>query len=140
MKTWMWIIALTVLIAGASMVSAEDMKNGMMGKGMGMEMMSDKKMMGMCPTMKGMMDKTVVATSDGGIVIVMGNKITKYDKNLNVVKEVELKMDMEGMHKMMENMKGMCPMMKGMSGEDGQSEKADEAVPAAQEVDHSSHH
>ncbi len=128
MKTWMWVVALVVLIGGVSLVSADDMKGGMMEKGMGMCMMKD------------MMDKTVVATSDGGIVIVIGNKITKYDKNLNVVKETEFKMDMEGMHKMMEGMKGMCPMMKGMSGDKAENNQATEPVPAADAVDHSSHH
>ena len=43
------------------------------------------------PPMPGMMSaKTVVATSDGGIVIVEGNKVTKLDSNLSVVKSVEL--------------------------------------------------
>lgn len=45
------------------------------------------------PSGSGMMgetQKTVVATSDGGIVIVEGNTITKLDKDLNVTKSVEL--------------------------------------------------
>ncbi len=123
MKKNMWIVMLIVLLAGSSLVYAESMKDGrmkegIMGKGMmGGEMM-DGKMMGMCPMMKSMMERSVVATSDGGVIVVAGNKLTKYDKDLNVVKEVELKMDMEGMQKMMENMKGMCPMMKGMMGKD----------------------
>jgi len=35
--------------------------------------------------------KTVVATSDGGIVIVQGNRITKFDKDLEITKSIELK-------------------------------------------------
>ena len=110
-----------------------DDKGGMMGGGM----------MGMCPMMKSMMERSVVATSDGGVVVVTGNKLIKYDKDLNVIKEVELKMDMEDMHKMMDNVKGMCPMMeKGMK--DGMSPKDDddddEAAEAAEKAEHESHH
>ena len=71
-------------------------KMGMMGK----EKMEDK-MMGMHSMMKSMMERSVVATSDGGVVVVMGNTLTKYNKDLKIVKEVELTMDMEGMQKMM---------------------------------------
>ena len=133
-------IMLMVLFAGASFVYAEGMKGGMMGKGMsgGMkdgEMMGKGmmhgKMMGMCPTMNSMMERSVVATNDGGVVVVMGNKLTKYDKDLNVVKEVELKMDKEGMQKMMENMKSMCPMMEKMKSSD--ESKAGESKVSAQE-------
>jgi len=96
------------------------------------------KMMGTCPMMQSMMQKQVVATSDGGIIVVGGNKITKYDKDLNVVKEVEQKMDMEGMKKMMKD----CPMMgKGMMGNTGDdAETTAEKTAPAKEVDHASHH
>ena len=122
----------------AGIMDGKGGKMGMMGKGM-----MDDKMMGMCPMMKSMTGRSVVATSDGGVVVVMGNKLTKYDKDLNVVKEVELKMDMEGMQKMMGNMKSMCPMMgKGMK--DGMSKKDndddDEAAEAAEKAEHESHH
>lgn len=40
-------------------------------------------MMGMHPT--------VVATSDGGVVVLAGGKLAKYDASLNLVKEVEIK-------------------------------------------------
>jgi hypothetical protein len=119
MKKNTWIMVLVVLLAGASLVYAEGMKGvmmkeGMMGKGMMDGEMMGCKMMGMCPMMNSMMERSVVVTSDGGVIVVMGNKLTKYDKDLNVVKEVELKTDMEGMQKMMENMKVTCPMMKSM--------------------------
>jgi hypothetical protein len=82
------------------------MKEGMMGKGM-----MGKGMMG------SMMEKKIVATQDGGVVIWSGNKLTKYDKNLALVKEVELKDDMAQMQqKMMENRKDM-----GCSGGDFQA-------------------
>lgn len=117
----------------AGMMEGKDGMMGMMGKGM-----MDGKMMGMCPMMKSMMERSVVATSDGGVVVVMGNKLTKYDKDLNVVKEIEQKMDMEGMQKMMKD----CPMMgKDMMGkmDNDAGATADSAAPA-KEVDHASHH
>ena len=135
-------LALAQMDKGKEMMGDKGME--MMGeKGMGMMRgnMMDKdgmmggKMMGMMGMMHSMMQKQVVATSDGGIIVATGNKITKYDKDLNVVKEVELKMDMEGMQKMMENMKNMCPMMgKGMMGG---GDAAGEAISADA---HASHH
>ena len=125
-----------------------DEKGGMMGM-MGKGMMGDKDgmmsgkmmgMMGMHGMMMKMMEKTMVATSDGGVIVLAGNKLTKYDKDLNVVKEVELKMDMEGMQKMMDNMKGMCPMMGKMKSSD--ESKGEESKESAEEekAEHESHH
>ena len=127
-----------VIFLTVSVVFAQGMKE--MGGSKGA--MMDKGMMGMHGMMMKMMEKSVVATPDGGIVVVMGNKLTKYDKDLNVVKEVELRMDMEGMQKMMSDMMEKCPMMKGMmGGMDKQSDKAQDTTPAASgEVDHASHH
>jgi len=142
MKKNTWIFIVVVLFASVHLVYAEGMKDGMMDKGMMGKGMMAGKMMGNCPMMKSMMERTIIATSDGGIVIAMGNKITKYDKDLNLIKDVELNMDMEGMHKMMESMKGMCPMMgKGMMGDKDQDTgvKAEPAA-AEKEADHSSHH
>lgn len=81
-------------------------------KMMGKEKMMGKHEMG-AMMMKGMMQKSMVATSDGGVVVLSGNTLTKYDKNLNVVKEIELKCPMEKMHKKMMEMGKDCPMMKG---------------------------
>ena len=109
-----------------------------MGKGM---MDGKGSMMGMHGMMMKMMEKTMVPTSDGGVIVLAGNQLTKYDKDLNVVKEVELKMDMEAMKKNMDDMMKMCPMMgKGMK--DGMSKKDDdnEAAEAAEKVEHASHH
>ena len=149
MKKNTWILMLVVLLMSAGLVYAEGMEDGMMGKGMkggmmeeGMmgKEMTDGKMMGMCQMMKSMMDRSVIATTDGGIVVVSGNKLTKYDKDLNVVKEVELKMDMEGMQKMMETMKAMCPMMKSMMGGEDKAtaEKTDKND--SQQSEHEGHH
>jgi hypothetical protein len=45
-------------------------------------------------------DRQLVATSDGGVVVLFGNKIMKYDKNLNLVKEAEIKIDGDSFRKM----------------------------------------
>ena len=145
------ITILAVIIIGTSGLALAQMndkgkemmgdKAGMMDGKSGMMGMMDGKMMGMCPMMKSMMERSVVATNDGGVVVVMGNKLTKYDKDLNVTKEVEMKMNMEGMQKMMDNMKTMCPMMKGMMGGMGNDTGAKTVSTAPdKEVDHASHH
>ncbi len=118
---------------GMGMMGHGMMKDDMMGK----EGMMGGKKMGMCPMMQSMRQQQVVATSDGGIIVVGGNKITKYDKDLNVVKEVEQKIDMKGMEKMMED----CPMMnKGMGHMGNDAETTAEKTAPAKEVDHASHH
>ena len=73
----------------ADMAADKAKKSGMAHKGM-MKGMKTHNMM----KMHGMMMKSVVATSDGGVVVVAGHKITKYDKDLNLVKEVEMKKGM----------------------------------------------
>lgn len=57
---------------------------------------------------KGMGWKTqMVATDEGGVIVLAGNKLIKYDADLNVEKEVEVKMPMGGK---------TCPMMKASAG------------------------
>jgi hypothetical protein len=89
---------------------------GMSGMGQG----------GMKMSMGGMMDSSAMcnmmmmhfmkpsfafSTKDGGFVVIVGNKIMKYDKEANLKKEVEMKMDTVAMDRMMQQMKS-CPMMK----------------------------
>ena len=60
-----------------------------------------------------MMGKSLVATADGGVVVWLGNKLFKYDKDLVLQKEVEIKIDIEGMQKMMKK----CSMSGKMKSE-----------------------
>ncbi len=114
-KTNLFVVSLvtfTILLPSASLfaqLSTTDSKKnptapaGVQGK----DATSRKKLPGMGAmmplggSMEGMMmaslmrDKSVTPTSDGGIVIVIGNQVTKYDKDLKVVKETELKVDFE---------------------------------------------
>ena len=93
--------------------SDEEMR-GPAGRGMMHGMMDKSRMM-----MKSMMmKKSMVATEDGGVIILSGNKLIKYDGDLNLVKEVTVKQeegDMSGMHKgfrgrgMKMQKEGVCP-------------------------------
>ena len=72
-------------------------------------------MKGMQGMMMGSMKvKSIVATGDGGIVVMAGNKLIKYDKDLNLVKDVEVKMDMVGMQNNISQMMEQCPMCKSI--------------------------
>lgn len=41
----------------------------------------------------------LVATTDGGVIVMVGNRLLKYDTNLNLIKETEIKVK-ENMQKM----------------------------------------
>ena len=143
MKKILIIILVSLLMNASSLTYAQDKTESMNKKGMmdntgmmgsqGMRgrkaMMMDKdKMQGMHPMggmmmkgmmMKGMMEKSMDATGDGGIVVLAGNRLMKYDKNLKLIKEVDIKIDMEAMQKNMTEMMKNCPKMQGdMADED----------------------
>ena len=114
-----------ILLAGIVFmmsVSAEEKQAGMMGKD---KMKGPGKDMG-AMMMKMMMGKSMVATEDGGVVVMIGNKLLKYDKNLNLKKEVKIEIDYSEMKGMMKKYKGMmkkkeCKIEKG-SGESQEAE------------------
>ena len=93
-----------------------------MGKGMGM----GQGMGCDCGKMCMMMQKQMVAASDGGVIVLAGNKLYKYDKNLNLVKEAEIKIDVEGMKKMMGQMKEKCAKKMQMMQEEKSEPAAEE--------------
>ena len=64
----------------------------------------------MCATMMG--KAQMVATDEGGVIVLAGNKLMKYDADLNIVKEVEVKMPLSPM------MDKQCPMWGKMAGQD----------------------
>ena len=114
MKKVIFAVVVIGLFMTTSVISFAQEKGSMMGKGMkgSMKGKADEGMMGVCPMrsmMKTMMGKTMVATGDGGVIVMMCNKLMKFDKDLNLVKEVEIKMEMEGMAKMMKEMKRFNP-------------------------------
>ncbi|MGA2092975.1 MAG: hypothetical protein ABSH16_06160 [Sedimentisphaerales bacterium] len=102
-----------------AMAGKQDESKEMMHKGKMHEGMMHKEMMGMCPMhsmmCERMMKKEIIASEDGGVIIMCCNKLYKYDKDLNLVKEVELKagQDMkEMMGKMQKECMEKCQMMK----------------------------
>ena len=67
-----------------------------------------------CPTCAtacgGMMQASVTAANDGGVVVAAAGKLVKYDAALKKVTEVNLDTDGSGMSQTMQD----CPMMKMM--------------------------
>lgn len=51
--------------------------------------------------MMGILTSSKMVSSDDGVIIMVGNKLLKYDKDLNLLKEVEVKIDMDEYEKMM---------------------------------------
>ncbi|MFH1045557.1 MAG: hypothetical protein V1727_01155 [Candidatus Omnitrophota bacterium] len=64
-------------------------QGGMTGQQDPMMQMQSKRGM-----MERMQPKSMVATGDGGIVVLSGNSLLKYDQDLNLIKEVKIKSDL----------------------------------------------
>ncbi len=79
---------------------------------------SEEQMTAMCPMhgmmMGSMMCMAVVSTEDGGVIVLAGDKLLRYDKDLSLTKEVKIEMDLEGTQKKMAQMMEKCPMCRGM--------------------------
>ena len=72
----------------ANMPTSPDMER----RGMGM---MNPSMMNNMMMMQAMRERSIVPTSDGGVLVVVGSQMMKYDKDLNLVKEAELKINMD---------------------------------------------
>jgi hypothetical protein len=85
-------------------------------------------MMGMCPicaAIHGLLMQTAVAVADGDTYVWAGGKLMKYDRDLNLVKQAEVKIDFAKIHeKMQEMMKYWPPMQQ-------QAPRARRAAPRA---------
>ncbi len=69
---------------------------------------TDSTKMGRCPMMMGMgmmMPRVVANLPDGSILVQSGQKLIKYDQNLNLVKQVTVPADSATMNQMQK----MCP-------------------------------
>ncbi len=116
--------AVAVLSVGASFVSAQGPG---MGRGtMGGPMMSAdsgmmKPMMG-CGMMMGMATPQSVIPVEDGIIVVVGNKLLKYDKNLNLKKEAQIEIDYEEIQARVQQMQQMCPRIHSAPAESDQQE------------------
>jgi hypothetical protein len=138
MKKTILIAAVALLVAAAYLVAPaegkgwfgkSDTEKGKMEKG--------KPMMGMCPMhmmmYRHMMEKKLVPLADGSLVIMTCGKLYKYDKDLNLVKDVELTKIHDDAKAKMEEMKKECAekckmkMTKKMSkAEEEMEEEAEE--------------
>jgi hypothetical protein len=127
MRKLLGFVLIVVLVAAVSrFVFAQETKDSMPDKKAMKAAMADKetmmarhgKMTAMCPMhgmmAKMMMQREMVAAKDGGVIVMSGNRLLKYDRNLNLKKEIELKIDMADMKKMMADMMEKCPMRKMM--------------------------
>lgn len=94
-----------------------DMKHGTMSAETKSHPMST---MGMMEMGKGIL----VATTDGGVVVMVGNELHKYDQRLNLVNTVEIKAETKAVPKM-----GLGPREKGKL-----------APPEGDAAGHSTHH
>jgi len=72
-------------------------------------------MMGMCPmcgAIGGLLMQTAIAAADGDTYVWGGGKLLKYDRDLNLVKEVAAKIDSAKVHAKMQEMMQYWPMMQ----------------------------
>ena len=119
-----WAVAVVVLALGAVIAvvgwaqqpgGPGGMGPGMMGPGMP-GMPGQMGMPGMPPgmgpvqveMMKAVMGRSAIAVSGEQVYVLAGNRLLKYNSDLKVVRETEIKMDMGPMHRMMQGgeMKG----------------------------------
>lgn len=149
MKRMVILVLVFVLVSTiAVMVSAREKDSvmdpqtrrdkNMMDKDRGMMMGHDDGKMGMmkpggkpmCPmcgmACESMMKRDIVPTEDGGVIVVCGDQIIKYDANLNLVKQTEIKIDMEQMQQKMMKMMQSCPMCKKMKMMHDDEDEGDE--------------
>lgn len=114
--------AISILLVGTTFVAAQ-------GPGMGRGMMGGQMMhadSGMMKPMRGcgiMMDmaspKSVIPVDDG-IIVVVGNKLLKYDQDLNLKKETQIEIDYEEIEARMQRMRQMCPQMQSAPAVNGE--------------------
>jgi hypothetical protein len=101
---------------GGGMMNGGTMGGGMQSRGMMGRGMQNRGMMGGNMMSGGMMgpmmrSTSMVPTSDGGVIVLMGNELLKYDKDLNLTKQAQVNFDWENWQKMMMEHRNM--MMGG---------------------------
>ena len=106
-------VALVLLLVVAAVAFAAGRRGGMRGGGMGGGMgrmgAGGGAGMGMMMPMHGMVLTSAVATSGENVYVLVGNQLMKYDADLRLVKEVEVKVDYTKVRQMMEEMRKQMP-------------------------------
>ncbi len=123
MRRWLVPVALILVVAlGSYAILAQQASPApqagsgcLMGGGMDGGMMGGMMGNTTCPggaSCGGMMQASVAATSDGGVVVVAAGKLIKYDAAFKKVNEVDLDVDWNtGNQKTQQTMQN-CPMMQ----------------------------
>jgi hypothetical protein len=123
------LIAAAVLIAGSGVLVAQDTyppeadPNEMNGQ---IQMSCP-----MCMMMAGHLFKSeLVATADGGALLMIGGALYKYDANLTLVAQTQLQIDLQQIQTQLQDMMSNCPMcqqkmqmMKQWRGRGGRSDQ-----------------
>jgi len=99
-KTIILLTIVVVVVVGSYFAFAEKHMGEMMGEKARHGMVDSNDMM-----QKGMMEmhsmagmifgNSMVSAQDGGVIVLMGNRLLKYDSDLNFVKKIELEIDWE---------------------------------------------
>lgn len=80
----------------------------------GMIMSQKGKLMRACPLhalmMHNLMIPSMIATEDSEIIVMAAGKLMKYDENLTLIKEVDIKFDVDAMYRRMGQITEKCPM------------------------------
>ena len=128
MKRWIliFVLCLTVGTVSYTVWAQQQGDPGKMGNMKMDRMMSDQNRPqwshdGMCMMhghmMGGMMQRSMVALEGGGVCVLVGDELMKFDKDLQLVKTVDVPFDMEKMEKKMKKMMDKCDMCRQMRQE-----------------------
>ena len=117
MKKLTSILVMAAVLMLSALVLWSAGKDMPMSKGMKMDKDMGEAMEGMCPahgmmTMRMITSRNMVATSDGGVIIYVANKLLKYDKDLNLVKNAPVDIGYQEMLDIAKDMKTNCSMCK----------------------------
>jgi hypothetical protein len=130
MKRWMVVMGLVLLAAIGSygVLAQPQSEQSPMGRGMGRGMMQGPGGQGgmmcpMCGAMGGAMLQKSMVQTEGGVIVAMGNKLIKYDADLNKVKEITLDVDISGMQRTMQQVMENCPMHRQMRQQQGTAQE-----------------
>ncbi len=109
------VISITFMTLAAAQdrsTPTKESKTTMMNKEMNKEWNKETSMSGAhnaCGMMMGSyLQHCMVASNDGGVIVMVGDKLQKFDRDLKLVKEITVAIDMEHMENMMSRMTAMC--------------------------------
>jgi hypothetical protein len=90
------------------------MGGGMMGRGMMRQGAGGMSCPGCAVACGAMMQESVTATNDGGVVVAVAGKLIKYDAALKKVSEANIDIDWSAIHQRVQQMMQNCPMAQQM--------------------------